>query len=128
MEIVHAILNTFSQYPDFSAGCIGISASILATQFIKRLLPDEWPERKYRKVVQIIGFVTGWFFSHGAWIIIDPSSTHFEKLYASMGCGFASPSVYAFVFGWLGHKFPWFDAAFSGRPNSGDANGSDPPK
>lgn len=116
MEILQHILNLAASYPDLSAAVVGIALSMCATQFIKKQLPDDWSEGKYRRAVQLTGFITGWMFTHGAWVLFDHGASHFEKLYASAGCGFASPAVYSFLSAWLGHKYPWFDRVLSGRP------------
>ena len=109
MQIVH-------QYPDFAAAVVGVFLSMVATQFFKNFLPDTWTDQRYRRWTQLMGFATGWFFTHGAWVLFDPTSSHFEKVYASMGCGFASPALYSFLSAWLSAKFPWFERTFSGRP------------
>lgn len=119
-EYIQHILDLFKSHPVIAAGVIGVSLSMLATQGLKMYIPDEWTERRYRLATQTIGFFTGWFFTHGAWALFDPSSGHFERFYASAGAGFASPAIYAFMSSFVMHKFPWFDERFSGRPKSSD--------
>lgn len=109
------LLKLVSQYPDIEAAIVGISLSIGATQFFKQFIPDSVSDETYGKLCQLIGFVTGWVFAHGAWILFDHSSSHFEKLYWSAGCGFASPAVYSFLSGFLEHRFSWWDKYFGGR-------------
>lgn len=118
METLSHILHMATEYPDVAAAVVGILLSMFATQFVKKLLPSTWPDSKYRVVVQLTGFFTGWFFTHGAWVLFDTGASHFEKFYASAGCGFASPAVYSFLSAWLGHKYPWFDRVLSGRPKA----------
>ena len=125
MDMVHSILHLFTEYPDVAAAFVGILCSLMATQFIKKMLPDSWSDETYRKVTQMVGFFTGWAFTHGAWVLFDPTSSHFERVYASAGCGFASPSVYSFVSQYMMHRYPWFDKVFSGRPH---AQLPEPPK
>jgi len=128
MDFIRDILGIFSKYPDVAAAVVGITLSMLATQFIKKLLPDEWTDSKFKKVTQMIGFFTGWIFTHGAWILFDPTSSHFEQVYASAGCGFASPCVYSFVSQYVMHRYPWFDRVFSGRPQAPDVKPPEPTK
>lgn len=116
MEWVNGILKAFSNYPDVAAAVVGVFISWCATQFVKKLLPDTWPEKKYRRAVQITGFVTGWGFAHGAWILFDPTSTHFERAYMSAACGFASPALYSLIVPYLATKWPRIGKAMSGRP------------
>lgn len=115
MEMFEHVLQVLSKYPDLAAAALGIALSLVATQFFKKFLPDAWSDEKYAKAAQLIGFVTGTLFAHGAWRMLDPSSNHFEKFYASVGCGFASPAIYAFVNGFMENKFPWWDKYFGGR-------------
>jgi hypothetical protein len=116
MELLQKILNMASVYPDLTAAVVGIVLSMAATQFIKKLFPDNWSDHKYRVGVQLTGFFTGWIFTHGAWALFDHGASHFEKLYASAGCGFASPAIYSFLSAYLSKKYSWFETAFSGRP------------
>lgn len=127
MEIVNHILHLASDYPDLAAAAVGIAMSMFATQFIKKQLPDEWSDSKYRRAVQFVGFFTGWIFTHGAWVLFDHGASHFAKFYYSAGCGFASPAIYSFLSAWLGHKYPWFDRVLSGRPTP-EIKSEQPPK
>lgn len=118
---VNSVLGIAEKYPDLCAAGVGLLLSWGATQSIKRLLPSSMSDDNYRRAVQGIGFVTGWIFAHGAWIIFDPTSSHFEKLYMSAGVGFASPALYSAVISYLAGKYQWAKA-LSGRPSE------DPPK
>lgn len=117
----NSILSIATKYPDLCAAGVGLLMSWGATQFFKKLIPATVSDTNYRRVVQAIGFVSGWLFAHGAWIIFDPTSSHFEKLYMSAGVGFASPALYSVVISFLAGKYQWAKA-LSGRPSE------DPPK
>lgn len=115
-ETIRKYLELAGQYPDLCAGIMGVLMSMFATQFVKKALPDSLSEETYRRIVHLTAFVTGWIFGHGAWTLFDPHSSHFEKLYASTGCGFASPAIYSFISAYMKNRYPWFDKVFSGRP------------
>jgi Na+(H+)/acetate symporter ActP len=125
MEMLEKVLFLATKYPDLVAAVLGISFSLAATQFFKKFIPDSWSDENYGKAAQLIGFVTGTLFAHGAWRLLDPSSNHFEKFYASVGCGFASPAIYSFAMGYLENKFKWFDKYFGGRQKDGSPSSSD---
>lgn len=118
MQWINGFIAIFTAHPDFAAGIVGLFLSWCATQFVKKLIPDAWPTAKYRRAVQLTGFVSGVIFAHGAWILLDPTSTHFEKIYMSAGIGFASPALYSLIVPYLAGK-SWGAAiarALSGRP------------
>lgn len=121
MEWIDSILGAFSKNPDVSAAILGIFLSWCATQFFKKLTPAEWSETKYRRAVQVTGFATGLAFTHGAWMLLDPTSTHFERAYMSAGCGFASPALYSLIIPFVTAKFgavgQAIGKALSGRPS-----------
>jgi len=124
VEHISGLLGLIAQYPDIAAAILGIFLSMCCTQFVKMFLPDSMPTPRYRLLVQLIGFVSGWVFTHGAWILFDPSSGHFERLYASAGCGFASPAIYSMLIPWLTSKWPAVGRALSGRPDAPPAGGT----
>lgn len=115
-QLIQKISDSFIAHPTIAAGIVGISLSMLATQALKMYIPDDWSSHKYLLTTQMIGFVTGWFFTFGAWVIFDTKASGFEKFYASASAGFAGPAIYSFVSSFVCHKFPWFDEKFSGRP------------
>ena len=117
-QLIQKFSDSFQAHPIMAAGIVGVALSMLATQGLKMYIPDGWTDRQYRLTTQIIGFVTGWFFTYGAWIIFDPKSSNFVKFYASASAGFAGPAIYSFVSSYIMHKFTWFDERFSGRPKS----------
>lgn len=117
MEWVNGILKAFSNYPDVAAALLGLALSWSATQTIKKMLPDTWSDAKYRHAVQIVGFVSGWAFTAGAWRLLDPSAGHFERFYYSAGMGFASPALYSAIIPYIATKFPRVGKALSGRPS-----------
>jgi len=115
-EQVNGWLGTFTSHPDISAALVGLFLSWCATQFVKKQLPDGLSNEVFRRVTQIVGFVTGWFFAYGAWRLMDPTATRFEYLYYSAGIGFASPALYSLVVSYLANKYPWVEKVMSGRP------------
>lgn len=108
-------LGIFAKYPDVTAAVVGLLISWFATQFLKTLIKDWVPDTRYRTYVRLIGFFTGWFFTYGAWRILDPTATTFASFYFSAGIGFASPALYSFVIPYLKVKFPFLEK-LSGRP------------
>lgn len=104
------------RHPDLEAAVIGLLLSWFCTQFFKHMLPDSWSDAKYRRVTQVIGFVSGWIFTHGAWHLLDPTASRFEHIYYSAGIGFASPALYSLVVGWATNKWPGLEKRLSGRP------------
>jgi hypothetical protein len=114
---VTGILGIFTAYPDLAAAAVGLSLSWCATQFVKKQLPDEWPTPKYRRAIQVVGFFCGWGFTLGAWMLFDPTASHFEKFYYPAGIGFASPALYALIVPYLSTKWPRIGKALSGRPD-----------
>lgn len=121
MGVINYILGIAKEYPDLAAAMVGLVLSWCATQFFKKMIPDNISDGAYRRAVQGIGFVTGWGFAHGAWILFDPTSSHFEKFYASAGVGFASPALYSLAVSYLAEKYQWAKG-LSGRPSE------EPPK
>lgn len=109
-------LDLFSKHTDLTAAGIGLVLSWFATQFLKGMIKDEVPVIQYRRIVRAVGFVTGWFFAFGAWVVVDPTATRFENFFFSIGVGFASPGLYSIVIPLLKAKFPILEK-LSGRPD-----------
>lgn len=119
MGTINEIIAFLSKNPDIMAAVFGLALSWCGTQWIKKLIPAEWSDGTYRRVIQVVGFVFGWIFTLGAWQLLDPTSTHLERLYYSAGIGFASPALYSLIVPWVSTKWPFIGKALSGRPIDG---------
>ena len=52
---VNSWLAIFAKYPDLTAAIVGLLLSWFATQFIKNLIKDEVPDKRYRLYVRLTG-------------------------------------------------------------------------
>jgi len=106
------------QYPQLTAGVLGVLFSMAAVQVLKYLIPDHVTDSDYKKVVRGMNILLGWAFGYAAWVVLDPTDGRVARLFYATGVGFISAMTYSIVVGALVAKWPTLDKYLRNRPSA----------